>query len=137
MSRLFPEKLRNLVAERAKFRCEYCRLHEDDSAMPFHLDHIVSLKHRGETKESNLAYSCPDCNFYKGSDLGTYLTSPPETLIRFFNPRTDIWEEHFEIERGHIAARTAVGEATMRVLNFNSIERIIIRQVLMGIERYP
>jgi len=90
---------RLIVAHRATFRCEYCRIPDLGFAFPFQVDHIRSLKHNGATVLSNLAYCCPDCNRYKGTDLGSYLDDET-TLIRFFNPRTDSWEAHFTVENG-------------------------------------
>ena len=97
MSRYISDQLRALVAHRAGFRCEYCRLLAEDAFFRFHIDHIVSVKHGGETVEENLAYACQICNWNKGSDIATFLSNR-QTPIRFFNPRIDIWAEHFEIE---------------------------------------
>jgi 5-methylcytosine-specific restriction endonuclease McrA len=54
--------LAGLVRERARSRCEYCRLPEAFSAIPFEIDHIVAQKHGGPTREENLALSCFYCN---------------------------------------------------------------------------
>jgi hypothetical protein len=41
-------------------------------------------------------------------------------VTRLFNPRTQKWEEHFELnEDGHIIPRTAEGRTTARLLRFN------------------
>lgn len=129
MSRHVPEKLRSLVVERAQHRCEYCGIHEDESFFSFQIDHIISIKHGGATVLENLAWSCYTCNNAKGSDVGTVLL-PDKTFVRLFNPREDIWPEHFEIEFGAIYAKTKIGEATIKVLNLNEVERIIERNDL-------
>jgi 5-methylcytosine-specific restriction endonuclease McrA len=67
-----PAILRLLVAHRAAFRCEYCGIPDLGFALPFQVDHIRALKHNGTTILQNLAYCCPDCNRYKGTDLGSY-----------------------------------------------------------------
>lgn len=136
MSRKFPEKLRTKVNDQAGYRCEYCRVHQDDRGLTFPLDHIISVKHGGLTDEMNLALSCPECNRNKGSDLGSFIEGEPE-LIRFFNPRTDTWSEHFEIENGVIHPLTPIGVVTARVFKFNHPDRIIFRQSLMELGRYP
>jgi 5-methylcytosine-specific restriction endonuclease McrA len=41
--------LRQQVAERANFICEYCLLHDDESHFGGEVDHIISLKHGGAT----------------------------------------------------------------------------------------
>jgi HNH endonuclease len=131
-----PEQLRNLVMQRASARCEYCLVHEEDMFWRYHIDHIISQKHGGSSEDNNLAYCCSVCNQHKGSNLGTYLTGS-QRLIRLFNPRKDKWHLHFEISEGKIIAKTKIGEATIKVLNLNDIDRIILRQVLIEDKRYP
>lgn len=67
-----PSSLKKKVAQRAGFRCEYCLLSESVSFYNFHADHVKSAKHGGLTAFENLAYCCPDCNYFKGSDVATY-----------------------------------------------------------------
>ncbi len=55
MGRYIPVSLQKTTAERANFRCEYCRLPEIAALIKFHFEHIVSLKHGGKTISSNLA----------------------------------------------------------------------------------
>lgn len=73
MRTAIPTAMKRQVALRAHGQCEYCRLPESVSLFSFHTDHIKSIKHGGLTILTNLAYCCPDCNFFKGSDLGTFL----------------------------------------------------------------
>jgi HNH endonuclease len=130
MSRTIPDTLRQFVAERANFSCEYCRLPNIGRFISFHIEHIRSLKHGGQTVKENLAYSCPHCNYHKGSDIGTFLDD--DHLIRFFNPRKDEWGEHFEILNGVIYPKTKIAEATAKILQFNTPERIIYRRELLS-----
>lgn len=97
MSRYIPTYLRILVAERALFRCEYCRLFEIFSFYTFQIEHIISLKHSGKTIAKNLAYACPFCNVNIGSDIATVLEDTLQP-IRIYNPRVDKWDDHFAIE---------------------------------------
>ena len=129
MSRYISNKLRELVAKRAGYCCEYCQLPLEDSFYPHHIDHIISLKHSGQTILNNLALSCMLCNINKGSDIGTVLL-PDRIFIRLYNPRTDVWKEHFEFSESVIYAKSSIGEATIKVLNLNEVERIIERQVI-------
>jgi hypothetical protein len=46
------------VRERAGGRCEYCRLPQAGSNIPFEVDHIIARKHRGRTVAGNLALAC-------------------------------------------------------------------------------
>ncbi len=137
MSRLIPDSHRQKVAKRAGFRCEYCLLSESVSFYVFHIDHIKSLKHRGTNGLNNLAWCCPDCNFFKGADLGTFLEDDDEHLVRFYNPRKDIWSDHFAIEKGAIVAKTPIGKATARILKFNHPDRLIFRRQLFELGQYP
>ncbi len=61
--------LREAIRERARRVCEYCRLPEEYDRLPFQPDHIIAEKHRGPTVVENLAWSCYDCNMYKGPKL--------------------------------------------------------------------
>ena len=130
MSQKIPEYLRLTTAKRANYRCEYCHIPHIDSFYGFQVDHIISRKHDGETILSNLAFACPDCNRYKGTDLGTYLDNTL-VLTRFFHPRLDNWNAHFETDNsGFITAQTTIGEATLKILQINHPDRIIERQLL-------
>ena len=54
MSRYVSGKIRLAVAERAEYRCEYCRRLQSDSFIKFQIEHIISLKQDGETVLKNL-----------------------------------------------------------------------------------
>ena len=137
MSLKIPANLRVAAAERAGNRCEYCHLPAGDSFYGFHIDHIISKKHSGETVLGNLACSCPDCNRNKGTDLGTYLDDNQQ-LVRFFNPRIDVWKAHFELlPTGVIHPRTEIAEATVKILQINHPDRIIERKLLMRLDLLP
>ena len=90
-----PQRVRDLVAQRADFRCEYCLLAEADSYFAHEVDHIISRKHGGSDELHNLAYACIACNRYKGTDIGSLALS--ERFVRFFNPRADKWGKHFKL----------------------------------------
>ena len=131
MSRKIPDDLRRTVAERAAFCCEYCRLPEKAAFFSFQIDHITSVRHKGTTELSNLAYACPICNRKKGTDLGTLIGTPPQ-LVRFFNPRLDKWVDHFSFENsGEIISKTDIGEATLKFLDFNYPDTVIERKKLL------
>jgi 5-methylcytosine-specific restriction endonuclease McrA len=96
MSSYVTAELRRLVVERARGLCEYCLLHESDTYLGCQVDHVISDKHGGATVAENLALACAFCNRAKGSDVGS-LTAVG-TFSRFFNPRTDIWTDHFALD---------------------------------------
>ncbi len=58
-------------------------------------------------------------------------------LVRFFNPRRDFWREHFRLNEAVIQPLTDIGEVTARILEFNSEDRILERQALVAVSRYP
>ena len=127
MNRRTPKVLKQLVRDRAMQHCEYCRVHEDDSVLSHRPDHIVAWKHRGETVQENMAWSCFWCNAHKGTDLASI---DPENgrIVRLFNPRRDDWHEHFQIRAGRIIPLTAIGRVTVRLLQFNRPETVMSRQ---------
>jgi 5-methylcytosine-specific restriction endonuclease McrA len=59
------------------------------------VEHIIPEAAGGQSVEANLWLSCSECNSYK-SDRTESLD--PETKVKatLFNPRTQIWSEHFE-----------------------------------------
>ena len=131
-----PDTLRQEVAERANYCCEYCLLHERDSIYSHEVDHIIPEKHRGETKSDNLCYACLDCNRNKGSDFGSF---DPETdeIALLYNPRQDTWSDHFELDGAQILAETAKGRVTQFVLKLNDPKRLKNRELLVKAGRYP
>jgi hypothetical protein len=126
--------LRRLVVARSEGICEYCLVAEEDTFYGCEADHIISEKHGGSTDAGNLAYACVFCNQAKGSDVGS-IHWETSTYIRFFNPRIDIWAEHFGLIGNRIEGLT--GSVTARILVFNSGERVLERKTLQDIGRYP
>lgn len=131
-----PDTLRRLVYERANGCCEYCRLAESDSFLAHEVDHITAEKHQGMTEESNLCYSCFDCNRYKGSDIASV---DPETgeITPLFHPRRDSWIEHFRLEATFIRSISAKRRVTVNLLKLNAAEQISRRESLLLMNRYP
>ena len=127
--------LRRQVIERADNLCEYCLIHENDTFFGCHIDHIVSEKHGGATEPDNLALACTFCNLHKGSDIGSF--APNGGLTRFFNPRSDLWHNHFVLSEARIIPISDIGEVTARIFQFNARERILERMALMEIGHYP
>jgi len=80
--------------------------------------------------------ACQPCNRSKGSDLGS-LPDSSTNLVRFFNPRTDAWTEHFRLDTdAKIKYLTEIGEVTVFILRFNDSDRIAERQGLIELGRY-
>jgi hypothetical protein len=122
--------LRTQVRHRARSRCEYCLAPESVTLFEHEIDHIVALKHGGETIGENLALCCTLCNKYKGSDLASI---DPDTgkMEPLFHPRRHHWQDHFELRGASIVARTATGRATLRLLHLNRPERVKERELMI------
>jgi hypothetical protein len=125
--------IRTQVAERARYRCEYCRV-PDEVWFRHHLDHILPLKHGGETTLDNLAYACMMCNLNKGADY--FVPGIGGKPVRLFNPRVEVWEDHFRLEGALVIGLTPEGEATVRVLRINDALRIVQREGLRRLGLY-
>ncbi len=128
--------LRREVRERASGCCEYCLLPEEHAFFPHEPDHIIATKHGGQSTIDNLALACFDCNRFKGSDIASIDPASGE-LTPLFNPRTQVWSEHFSIEGGQINPRTVNGRVTELVLKLNLPSRVEVREILTNIRRYP
>lgn len=117
-----PATLRRQGIERAGNRCEYCLLPAEVAFFPHEVDHVIAEKHGGATDIDNLAFACWRCNRHKGSDLTSFdpQTGQPSPL---FNPRTQVWEEHFAREGERIIGLTPEGRTTVSLLRLNSEER--------------
>lgn len=131
-----PSALRRLVIERSHECCEYCLLPRNDAAYSHEIDHIRAVKHKGETVADNLVLACFECNRYKGSDLSA-IDPADEVLVSLFNPRTQVWAEHFRLVRALIIGQTPTGRATVDLLRLNSEPRLELRQALIVSRRFP
>ena len=128
--------LRREVRTRARERCEYCFMPDDEPLFPHEADHIIAVKHRGPTVSENLAYACFDCNRAKGSDIAS-LDPDTSALIPLYSPRTQVWIEHFRFNGPVIQPLTAIGRVTAFLLRLNLPARVSIRDNLMRAGRYP
>jgi HNH endonuclease len=124
--------LRQFVRMRAKQRCEYCRLPQTAAPyLTFHIEHIEAQQHVEDDTPENLALACPDCNRHKGPNLVT-LDSLTREIVPLFHPRRDVWEDHFRYDGAILEGRSAVGEATIRLLQINTVERVEMRAELIN-----
>ena len=126
------------VAERAAHRCEYCQAPEAVFNFPFEVEHVVPPNRGGNDDFRNLALSCRCCNLFKGNYLDAL---DPETGKSFplFNPRRDLWEEHFAVEgqSGLLAGLTPVGRGTVGRLQMNRAAQLAARKQWMRLRLFP
>ncbi len=116
--------LRREVRERAGERCEYCLLAEAKAVVPHEPDHLIALKHGGQTTSENLALACFDCNRFKGTDIVS-IDAVTGELVHLFNPRTQRWFEHFRLNGAQIVALTPSVESPQDF--YDSIFPIVLR----------
>lgn len=122
---------RNLVRERAKECCEYCRLPgRADPYATFHIEHIIAKQHGGNDDPANLAWACSRCNYRKGTNLSS---RDPQTnkTVGLFDPRRHAWQEHFALRGARIVGLSETGRATVRLLDMNDRRRIRLRRELI------
>lgn len=126
--------LRTFVVSRSEGRCEYCQIPQRFFIEHFQVEHIVARQHRGMTVESNLAIACARCNLHKGPNLSG-IDPQSQELVRLFNPRIDSWIEHFQqVSSGDIVGTTAIGRATVYVLDMNEARRVELRSAITALE---
>ncbi len=58
-------------------------------------------------------------------------------LVPLFNPRTDVWHEHFEWHAPTLFGKTKIGRATIELLQINLQERVEHRRLLMEAALLP
>ena len=127
----------SIVAECARHLCEYCRAPERVSNFPFEVDHFVPLSAGGAKEPENLVLACRSCNAYKAfHQIGLLETTDAS---RLFNPRLDIWEEHFRFnaETFEIDGLTEIGRGTANRLQMNNPAQIRARTLWFRFEIYP
>jgi len=117
--------------ERAEHRCVYCRIPHPAYRLPFQIDHIIARQHGGETFAENVALCCLHCNRHKGPNLAGWDYTSRE-MQRLFNPRTDVWEDHFELRGYRIDGKTGTGRVTVHVLAINADDLLSLRAALIA-----
>jgi 5-methylcytosine-specific restriction endonuclease McrA len=125
------ETTRSQVRERERRRCEYCRKPEGISVYPHHIEHIIARKHGGTSLLDNLAWACFQCNVTKGSDIASY-DSETNELTPLYNPRTDNWNDHFELLNDEVVGKTSIGRVTIRLLQINHPEQVEARRLVIA-----
>jgi hypothetical protein len=130
------QALINLVWQRARGCCEYCRLPQAHSSIPFEIDHIIAKKHGGPTVADNLALACFFCNSAKGPNIAG-LDPDTGNLVALFHPRRQKWARHFRWAGRLLVGRTRTGRATIAVLAINDTEFVDLREALRAAGLFP
>ena len=123
--------LRNAVWQRAKARCEYCRMPQQFDRTTFEVEHIIAEKHGGPTMLENLALACFFCNRYKGPNISG-LDPHTSQLTPLYDPRGDDWSAHFAWDGPVLQGLTPQGRVTIAVLRINDPPRVMHRSLLIA-----
>jgi len=133
-----PAAVRRRVAQAARQRCGYCQTSQLVVGPLLEIDHIRPESRGGTSDESNLCLACPLCNGAKGNRAEA---TDPESgaVIALFNPRTDVWSEHFAwSDNGTvIRGRTATGRATVAALRLNDPDMVVTRHLWVEAGWHP
>ena len=139
MPRKLPAGIREQVRRRANFLCEYCHTNERWQYVRFTSDHLTPLAEGSavETPE-NLALACFHCNRRK-SDKQSGVDPVTGQVVPLFNPRVQQWWEHFiwSADGLRIVPLTAIGRATVELLELNRERVLRIRAADVQVRRHP
>jgi len=124
------------VVRRAEDRCEYCKLAQAGQEAAFHIDHVVPRAAGGQTALENLALACVSCSLRKWAKQ-TAADPDSGEEIPLFNPRTQVWTEHFRWEGERVVALTPSGRATVDALAMNRPVILAIRKEEAARGRHP
>jgi HNH endonuclease len=103
----------------------------------FATSNTSSRKSRGgESTLENLALACPGCNLRK-ADRTTAFDPATGEQMPLFHPVRQRWSEHFRFKDYEMEGLTAVGRATLALLDLNHFRRQRIRQVEEAFGLYP
>ena len=138
MRKKLPAALRHKVIKRAKGLCEYCRTDSDFSDSSFDVEHIIPVSQNGIAELDNLALACHGCNLKK-SDKTEGFDAVSGKISRLFNPRENIWKEHFGWTQDYLIAvdLTPVGRVTVEVMQLNRKGLMNRRKLLYIFGQHP
>ena len=134
----FSKSIREKVEARANKLCEYCLSPLNFSPDSFSIEHIFPIFLGGTDDLDNLALSCQGCNGYKSTKTDAF-DMVSQTNASFYNPRQDIWSEHFVWSEDftEIIGLTAKGRVTIKVLKLNRQRVMNLRRVLVLAGEHP
>ncbi len=112
--------IRERVAQRAKYLCEYCQSPEFISTDRFTIDHIIPQSKGGEDELDNLALACRRCN-ERRYNFTTGIDTQTSEEVFLFNPRRQKWSDNFmwTADGIKILGTSPTGRATFNRLDIN------------------
>jgi hypothetical protein len=123
--------LKQEVARRAGYCCEYCLSREDYSPSSFAVEHIQPRAGGGSNESDNLAYSCQECNNRKFTRTEALDPITGENAP-LYHPRQHKWSEHFVWTEDFalVLGITPTGRATVERLRLNRTGVVNLRRIL-------
>lgn len=131
-----PAQMRQEVINRAGNCCEYCQMPQMFDPATFEIDHVIPEKMKGKAVLLNLCLACFSCNNHKGPNIAGI---DPETSNKafLFDPRNDVWTDHFSWDGPFLRGKTFSGRATIELLQINRAFRVAHRRQLIGEGVFP
>lgn len=135
--RISPE-VQRLVRRRANHLCEYCHTPEQWQYVPFTIDHVIPLTQGGSDGLDNFALACFHCNRRKADKL-VALDPDSGEEVALFNPRRDVWSQHFiwSSDGLFVIGLTPTARATVSALEMNRERAVDIRAADRVVGRHP
>jgi HNH endonuclease len=129
--RYITKAVRQLIAERAYYLCEYCMCRSDCACESFESEHIMPFVLGGSNEPDNLAFTCRGCNSHK-SDRITALDPLTEQSVLLFHPRNHHWYDHFAWDEEYlfIIGTTPIGRASVDALHLNRKGVVNLRRLM-------
>ena len=123
------DKIRRKIRETARNRCGYCLSHQRYTNSKLEIEHIIPKSDGGTNAEENLWLSCGLCNRYKGTQT-TGFDEETKTFVSLFNPRRQIWTEHFSwsADGAFIIGLSPVGRVAVNALRLNNDIAVEVRR---------
>ena len=127
-SSYISEPVRQRVCEAFGDRCAYCLSSQRYANSKLEIEHIIPKAIGGSDDELNLCLACRLCSSYKS--IQTEAVDPTSNaVVTLFNPRTQVWSEHFQWSRDgvRVIGLSPVGRATVEALQLNNETTVNVR----------
>jgi HNH endonuclease len=132
------KEVESKIRRDAKNLCGYCLNPQELIPFKLEIEHIYPQALGGETVEENLWLACRECNAHKSKKIKSvdFLTGK---LVKLFNPRVQIWQEHFEFskDKTKIIGKTPCGRATVESLQMNNFYQTTARSAWLATGKFP
>lgn len=138
MSVYLSADLRERLLAADDHQCAYCQTSAFNSGQPMTVEHINPRAQGGETVFKNLCFACRRCNEFK-SDAINAIDPLTGNSTELFNPRQDVWKEHFQwdVTGIRLLGQTGKGRATIVALKMNNEVILAARRRWAGAGWHP